>query len=494
MKKLICALLLTTMLISAISCSEKPASDNSSETTAQSQTEAAPETEPLRENTPDNLPSDLDFEGTTINIIYFGSDNSHYYDTVGESSGDIVYDAVYMRNVTVTDRLNCSINWIRGNGDWDGYPSQIQTAILANVPDYDIVFMENSRCFQQQLEGYWIDLLDAEYIDYDQPWWYTNLMNEAAIDTNKRFFVTGDFAMTTLFGASSVFFNKNMYTDTFGDVNDLYQLVLDGKWTHEQFMRYCIGIYSDVNGDSAPDEDDVFGFRFTQWGVPNYLSMSTGLTYCTRDENDVPVMDLFSEDVVTWADTLYKELYTDNIAIECKKVDMIAAFSNSKSLFFVGTLNIANSLREVQFPYGIIPHPVLNENLDYLCAAATVNGEGAAIPVCAPAEKNEMCCALLEALSAESYRKVIPTWYDTALKVKYIEAEIDADMIDIIYDHIGTSFIMMADKTIGIGSIFTNAVYGSKAEGTYSSYYAKNEKSMQTKWDNMIEKYNALGN
>lgn len=490
MKQFLALLLVAAMIATGAACSNAPDDNNAGETTSES-TEAA-ETEPTRANTPDNLPSDLNFDGETVNIIYFGTDTCHFYDAVGESSGDIVYDAVYMRNLKATDRLNCEINWIRGKDDWGTYPAQIQTAILANVTDYDIVFMENSRCFAQQLEGYWVDLLGADYIDYDQPWWYTDLMDEAAIDTNKRFFVTGDFAMSTLFGASAVYFNKTLYGDTFGDINDLYQLVIDGEWTHTKLIEYCEGIYSDVNGDSTADEDDIYGFRFTQWGVPNYLSMSTGLTYSTRDEDGDPVMDLISEEAVQWADILYKLLYTDNISIECKNVGMDTAFSNQKSLFYIGMLSNANTLRNVEFNYGIIPHPKLNENLDYLCAAGTVNGEGAAIPVCASEDKFELSCALLEALCSESYRTVVPTWYDTALKVKYIEAEIDADMIDLIYDHIGTSFIMMADKAIGIGSIFTNAIYGSKSEGTYASYYAKNEVSMQMKWDDMIAKYKNL--
>jgi hypothetical protein len=265
--------------------------------------------------------------------------------------------------------------------------------------------------------------------------------------------------------------------------------VLDGKWTADVMMDLCRRIYSDVNGSGAADEDDIFGFRYTHWGVPNYLSMSTGLTYTTRGSDGYPVLDLYTEDAIKWADTLYNMLYLDNMSIECKNTDMDTAFHNNLSLFYVGMFGDASKNRDCEFSYGVIPHPKLKESLPYLCAAGTVNGEGAAIPVSAPEKKIEASCALLEALCAESYRKVVPAWYDTALKVKYIDAEIDADMIDLIYSHVGTSFIMMADKTLGIGSIFTNTVYGAKSEGTFASYYAKNETALNTKWENMIEKY-----
>ncbi|MHB1150757.1 MAG: hypothetical protein ACYCWE_10720 [Eubacteriales bacterium] len=491
MKKNVCLLLVLFMLFCGFACSESE-KDHSKDTAAATAAEAA-ETEMTRANTPDNLPQ-LDFNGMVINIYYFGQEFAHYYDAVGESSGDIVYDAVYMRNIAVNERLNTEINWIRGGDDWDSHPAAVQKAMLAGVSDYDIIFEENSRAFQHSLEGYFINLLDAEYLDYGQPWWYDELMYEGSIDTSKRYFVTGDFALTTLFGASAVYFNKNIYTDVLGDVNDIYQTVLDGKWTADVMMDLCRRIYSDINGSGTSDEDDLLGFRFTQWGVPNYLSMSTGLTYTARDDAGYPVLDLNTKDAVLWADKLYNMLYRDNMSIECKMTDMAAAFRNNLSLFYVGMFSTANTLRDCEFEYGIIPHPKLKESLDYLCAAGTVNGEGAAVPVSAPEDKFEASCALLEALCAESYRSVVPSWYDTALKVKYIDAEIDADMIDLIYNHVGTSFIMMADKTLGIGSIFTYTVYGSKSEGTFSSYYAKNENGFNTKWSNMIEKYKAVEN
>ena len=65
-------------------------------------------------------------------------------------------------------------------------------------------------------------------------------------------------------------------------------------------------------------------------------------------------------------------------------------------------------------------------------------------------------------------------------------------MIDIIYDNIKSPFIMMADKAIGTGSIFTNAIYGSKSEGTFSSYWEKNGKNLEKKLADIIAKYKEL--
>ena len=233
MKKILSAVMAAALLASVITaCGEAadtPASQGTSADGGAGDTNltATEETEPSRENTPDNLPDDLDFGGATVNIIYMGSEDSTHYDALGEASGDIVYDAVYNRNISVEERLNVKLNWIAGSGDWDGYPSDIKKAMTAGVSDYDIVMMENSRLFEQSLSGYWRDLIDAEYLDYDQPWWYSAMMSDGAIDNNHRYFITGDVGLTTLMGASAIYFNKGMFENYFGDYNALYTNLLE---------------------------------------------------------------------------------------------------------------------------------------------------------------------------------------------------------------------------------------------------------------------------
>lgn len=494
-KRLISLLLALILISSFIACadtSDKEPSNNGDATDVESTVAEETETTALsRENTPDNLPA-LDFQGATVNIYHFGLEDAVKYDAVGEQSGDVVYDAVYRRNLNVEERLKVKINWIAGSEDWDGHPNNVKTYILSGLNDYDIIFEENSRCFQHSLYGYWKDLIDAPYLDYDQPWWYDSFMSKGSIDNSHRYFVTGDFALTTLFGASASYFNKPLFTQYFGDVNELYNAVLDGKWTHELAMKYCRDVYTDVNGNNEADKDDIFGFRYQEWGVINYLSMSTGLEYSTRDSEGLPVLNIYNEDSIKWGETLYKMLYTDNMSIETDTTSLQKAFRDSKSLFHFGLLGDANIFRDTSFEFGILPHPKLYESLNYVSAAGTVNGEGAAIPTSTPDDKLELCCAVLEALCAESYRIVVPAYYDTALKVKYVEQPIDAQMIDIIYNTIDSSFIMIADKELGTGSIFKNAVYKSGNEGAFASFWSKQEKSITKKWDKMIEQYKSL--
>ncbi len=490
---ILCALMLVPTLVSCGGPGQENGDSPNSDNTQQSENNAdtSEETEISRANTPDNLPDGLNFDGMTINVYHFGNDDTVNYDCVGELTGDVVMDAVYNRNISVEDRLNVKFNWIPGSNDWEGFPNQVSIVLQAGASDYDLIVEESSRLFQQSIRGYFYDLPTlSDYIDLSQPWWYTEMMEESSLDNTKRFFLNGDLFLTCMFGASAMYFNKQMFTDYFSNVNELYNHVLDGTWTYDVFMDYCRSVYTDVNGDGIANADDIFGFRYEQWGVPNYLSMSTGLTYSKRDENGYPVLDIMTDDGIKWGETLYKVLYTDNISIEGDKQE---TFINQTSLFYPGQFSTAHQLRDVDFDYGIIPYPKLSEDLDYMSAAATVNGNGGAIPVSAPAEKLDAVCAAMEALAAEAYRTVVPAWYDTALKVKYSDGLIDAQMVDIIYEHINCPFIMMADKELVTGSIFTYAVYGSTTDGAFVSYYESQRKVLEQRLASCIEEYQKLG-
>lgn len=466
-------------------------SDTSVADTVQNETET--ETETTRADIPDNLPEGLNFNGDTVNVYHFGSPQTLSYDTAGELGGDVVLDAVYNRNITVEDRLGVKINYIAGSDDWNGFPAAVMTALNSGSSDYDVIMEESSRLWQQSIKGLYYNLMDKQYLDLDAPWWYGKMMEESNLDNSKRFFLNGDICLTVMLYASAMYFDKPLFTDYFGDVNALYDAVLDGTWTYDKFGAYCRDVYTDVNGNGAADDGDIMGFRYEQWGIPNYMSMSTGLTYITRDEEGFPVLNIMSEDGVKWSETLYKLLYTDNMSIfSNKENDKATTFINKTSLFLPGQFVTAHELRDVDFEYGILPYPKLDESLDYMSGAGTANGNGVAIPVSIAPERVDMLCAVLEALCAESYRKVTPAWYDTALKIKYSSGLIDAQMVDIIYDHINSPFIMMADKELNLGSVFTRGVFGSTSEGAFASYYESQRKLLDKSLQKAIDNYKKI--
>lgn len=468
---------------------------NSSENAGQSTTVLIGETY-ARKDTPDTLPADLDFNGHSIVIFYRDYDILHKYQMQGENNvGDVLYDAVYKRNSTVSERLNVDITFKIGPPD-DLHSfiirDVVQKDIMAAETDWDLLFMSAQFGFTQSLLGYYIDLMDFPYIDVDRPWWWISYMEEESIDTSKRYMLNGDLTLFALMSATSAYFNKEMFSNIYGDPEALYTSVEDGSWTVDKYLEYCAGAYRDLNGDSGRDEDDIYGARHTSifTGV-NYLTLSCGLPMSGRDEDGLPILDIYNDNWIKWSETLKKYMMTDEyskISAGIKSSEQY--FINQGALFSMGMLFNANEFRDTEFAYGIVPFPKFNESHNYLSAGATPNADAIFVPVTTNTNKYDTIGATIEALCAESYRTVTETYYEKTLKGKYLENERDIRMVDIIYKNIGTCFVMVAGVELGAGALSSMFVYALQDnDGNLTSYYEANKIAFEQYMADMIIKY-----
>lgn len=495
------AVLILIPVFSACSGSVSPEekTPDSVENSVQTASAAAGETY-ARKDTPDTLPAGLDFGGQSIVLYYRDFDILHKYQMQGENNGgDILYDAVYNRNRAVSERLNAVIEFKTGpaNDSWsDLIRNAVQTDIMAGEADWDLLFMSAQFGFTQSLLGYYIDLMNFPYIDVGQPWWWVSYMEEESIDTTKRFMLNGDITLFALMSATSAYFNKNMFTDIYGDPEALYTAAENGAWTVEKFLGYCAGAYSDLNGDGLRGEEDIYGARHTSiWTGVNYLTLSCGLPMSGRDENGLPVLDIYNENWIKWTEILQKYIMSDEysrISAGAKTTEQY--FTGQGSLFSMGMLFNADEFRDTEFAYGIVPFPKFDEAHDYLSAGATPNADAVFVPVTTAADKYELIGAVTEALCAESYRSVTEIYYEKTLKGKYLENERDIKMVDIIYQNIGTCFVMVAGVELGAGAVSSMFVYVLQdSDGNLTSYYEKNKTAFEQYMADMLEKYRESG-
>lgn len=502
-KEVLSALFVIVTLIpvfAACSGSAAPAETTSAPGEINGPTTAAAEETYARKDTPDTLPEGLDFGGQSVVIYYRDFDILHKYQMQGENNGgDILYDAVYNRNRAVSERLNIDIEFKIGPAD-DLYSfiikDAVQKDIMAGEADWDLLFMSAQFGFTQSLLGYYIDLMDFPYIDVGQPWWWVSYMEEESIDTTKRFMLSGDITLFALMSATSAYFNKGMFTDLYVDTEELYTTAENGTWTVEKFLNYCAGAYRDVNGNSLRDEDDVYGVRHTSiWTGVNYLTLSCGLPMSGRDEDGLPVLDIYNENWIKWTEILNKYMMTDEysrISAGTKTTEQY--FTGQGALFSMGMLFNADAFRDTEFSYGIVPFPKFDEDHPYLSAGATPNADAIFVPVTTATDKYEPIGAAVEALCAESYRTVTEIYYEKTLKGKYLENERDIRMVDIIYKNIGTCFVMVAGVELGAGAVSSMFVYVLQdSDGNLTSYYESNKTAFDAYMADMIAKYRESG-
>ena len=89
-------------------------------------------------------------------------------------------------------------------------------------------------------------------------------------------------------------------------------------------------------------------------------------------------------------------------------------------------------MRNMSDDYGIVPIPKLDEAQSEYYSYAHDTFTAYAVPATVIDERLEQVGAILEAMASESYRTVLPAYYEITLKDKYCNDPESRDMLDTI--------------------------------------------------------------
>ena len=485
-------------LVSFLAACSDSGSDVAETTTAAlvSEVEETTEGEIKRENTPDSLPKDLDFGGEEIRIWVDDSNHDYkglndYFQGPEEQSGDIVFDTVIDRNAKVEERLNVKFSYYEVSHAYNEVTTPVRKFILAGEDIHDFMIEQQWGLSQLVAEGSFVNVYEGAYFDFDQPWWSNNFMDAAAIGSDKRFFLAGDYFIDNLKSAYIIYFNKNLFESNFSDPNDLYNEVIDGRWTYEAFGNYSKEVYRDMNGDGVSNDGDVFGFTTSTSAIVDHFAYGTDVQFTTRDNSGLPEITLNSERGYQLAESMYRlfyenpgcKLYTDDGKLRAEQEQI---FMSGTLLFLPYSLTTADYMREMEDDYGFLPFPKLDSTQqEYRLLPHDTTTLGV-IPI--TCTKVDIVSAVIEALCAESYRTVMPAYYETALKVKYARDDISSQMIDIIHDALWTDFTYIFSPALrDIGTIYRTLMGAKKFD--LASEFASREAALQTALDKIVEAY-----
>ena len=456
------------------------------DTTAPAEVTEETETEDPRKTMPDNLPADLNFGGAAVRILGYSNSNWSAYDICGlqEESGDLVFDAVYDRTRKVEERLNVTIEPDLHESKWQDYASLMRSLVQSGDDSYGMFYTMGNASIQSSNDKLFRDLADAPYLDFSQPWWWKEAMDELSLDGSTYRYLVGDISLTHYMTCGCTFFNKALYEDTFGDPDELYKLTLDGGWTLDTFRKMAGEAYRDVNGNGAVDEGDVYGSIVGNPELLKQLEYATDLQRYTRDENGYISFGYDEERAALLTEKLVQLLY-ETPGVEYRSAYTASQlFSNRSMVFFLERLNVTFNgvMREMEDDFGIIPLPKLDESQKEYRALIHNNSEFVVVPK--PAAEPEMACAVIEAMCAESYRSVIQPFYEQAMKLKYSRDAYSGQCIDLIRQGARKVVLYEYDDVFNqCATIITSCVR--EQSTNFSSTYAK-RKSAASK---TIEKY-----
>ena len=428
MKNKILAVSLILALLLTVGCGSKDSGEQkqTSADTTVADTTAEPEL-----TIPDYK---LDLGGADFNILYFDAVEACGWSSdipcdvnTDEQTGDLLNDEVYDRNRRIEDMYNLKITAHKET--WDVY-SVLERSVMSASGEYDAAFVKQQGLSNPVSNGYFAEL--SALLDFEKPWWDEKSLEGFGI-CGKTYAIAGDVTFMDKLCDIVIFFNKNMAEEY--NLGDIYQMVIDKKWTFEEMLKMCELVSADLNNDGSADKDDRFGFA-GQNDAAYELFQSAGERFCTLDKDGIPYLSNDSERAVDIMMKVYSFM-NDDINFFNRQTaglsvnDAIKMFISNRVLFLMRPLQTIMELRAMDADFGIIPTPLMDDSQsEYSTSIGFTVANCVTIPV--DAKSVETSAKVLDTLSADSYFNMNSTFYDMVLGAKLTRDDNSTENLDII--------------------------------------------------------------
>lgn len=424
MKKTVASLLLITILTMAFSCAEQvepvvvETTSAEEETTAESSVPAA------------------DFGGETITILAMNnsSTNFPYLEILAESeNGETINDAVYKRNIYLEDKFKIEIEamQIKPAGNY-GF-EVLQKDTISGDNTFDIGLVASLHAFRAMLNGYLTQMDNLPYVDKNSIGWCSYFNDVTSIEGH-NYFLAGDMNIGLFAGSGMLYFNKTVAEQY--KLENMYELVEEGKFTIDKFAELCKQVTTDIDGDSEYGDNDRVGYRGNAYAFQMFLG-GFKETLVKKDENDIPCLNI-SEGII---DRIVKSIDNLNykpyiLQANLEKVS-IPDFKADLSLFLTNPAYSLSMLRDMESDFGLLPMPKYDEQQDsYYSQIHTSWSSATVIPITLPEEEHEKIGMILQEMAYISNKYIRPAFYETMLLGKLTRDNESEKMLDYIFGNI----------------------------------------------------------
>lgn len=391
----------------------------------------------------DYIPDDIDYEGKDVVILGWSDEESglDFYDD--GTTGAIVSDEAYKRNLTVEDRLNINFVYelIAGNNqNRTDFIASATNACLMGDGDYDLIGCYSMNAASLAIQDSLSDMLGNEYLHFDAPWWNKTLVENCSIG-NELYFCSGDIAPSTLLQTMVMQVNMDMIASE--RLEDPRVLVQNGEWTLENMFALIKDVYKDAGTMGVKDIDDTYGLVMTSNPIIDAFLTGSDISYISRNRLDeYALSDSFaSEKTYDLVSLLTTKMYKENDVAELYQYKI---FSGKRALISLANINTVIAQKvNIQFTYSVIPFPKYDaEQTEY---KSTLGFPHTMYCIPVNAKDVDMSAVALECLASEGYRQLRPVIYET-IKYQNSNEDIDVEMFDTIINGI----------TFDLGRIFHN--------------------------------------
>ncbi len=374
---------------------------------------------------------DVRYDNYTFTIANDGLNTSKYVHNKMTSegmNGEVINDAIFTRNTLLYDTLGISIEEFNIN------TASVRNLISSGEHLYDLVTVTLDSL--PAIIAYATDFNSIETMNLDMPWWDQNAAKDCLIG-DKLLYTYSDAVIYGMDNTRAVYFNQD-YHNQLG-LEDLYDMVREGKWTIEELNIMAAQAYRD-DGDGKRGPTDTYGFTVRAISLCEAMMVSAGISPMQVNDNGDPFLYCY-DDQEKFIDVFLGMMNTfnnDGVYYQGDG-DAATAFSNGLALFYMGVLKQGASIfRGGELNYGILPLPKYDVYQDrYLCLSP--NGHALLIPLSSP--DTERTGVILEAMSfySSAYYSdtaLMPSYYTITLQGKTAKDSGSYECLQIIHDNI----------------------------------------------------------
>ncbi|MCI8387190.1 MAG: hypothetical protein HFE63_01835 [Clostridiales bacterium] len=421
----------------------------------------------------------MKFPGETFTFLVYSNAAAHNEMTTDEQNGDTLNDAIYQRKMRTEERLGCNIEEIVSE---DGeIANTFRTSVMSGTDEFNVANVRCTDALTFWEDGLTISVADLPYVDITKNYWNKSF-NDSLTLSGQQYIAIGDMNISTHDLTYALLFNKQLIEDY--SLESPYDLVRDGKWTSSKMAEMMKVVTNDLNNNGEQDESDMYGYVANGKQVlPNFW-IAAGELSVTKDENDLPKLNLESErfyDVfIKTFEIMYDDAnwYTKFDQSQDVPPNSISIFSENRALFMDCSLKSIEAMRSMETDFGIIPYPKFDEAQDrYYSRVSYYNAP--IVPKSLQPEKYDFTGAVLEYFNYESSITVIPAYIDVALKAKGTRDDESLEMLELIFE----------SRMVDIGD---TTLCGDIRDGAMSNLFNRNNRDLASKipsLETVVKKY-----
>ena len=482
-KEIKCAafLLIFVLIFTLFSCTANSQKNEGNRTAEYDQDDNAENTAEETTEISDDLPEE-NYGGYNFRI--YSPDGLSEQIFVEEAIGEVIKDAQYGARLAVEERFNVKICLVSAGAGDLADANRIKKSVMAGDDAYDLIYAHDISLCTASLDNVFVNLYSIPHLNFTKPYWPKNSVDTLTVLGQMYVFSN---AMTTysISGLRVIYMNKDKARD-YG-ITVPYQDVFDGAWTLDKLMDMTKDVYTDLNGNGEADEKDFYGFEYRdQYFICTLEPL--GIKPYIPDAEEIIKLNLNNARTMEAVDKMYSLLFGSKSAYFTPDNSADKLFLDNRALTTCLSLgSAANELRFTDVNYGMLPMPKLNAVQEDYYAGYT-SYLFAAPNTVSDLDRTGM---IIEAMSAECYKKVRPAYFEIALKNKYMQDEESIKMLDLID---GSKMLDLSwcynVNYAGPYWFMRDLFIGSKTPSTdFSSWYGKNEAKQQKILDDMIKKF-----